>query len=113
MKKNNKVEPPKPSSVEINGEGRIKARILDAESGLRELTNVYAVRIHSRKFYALIMNDYLPTLGKVEGSVTFLSKEGELPYRGIRGFYKHQHNEFTLLIEDHIQINEDEMKEEE
>lgn len=111
--KNNKVDPKKPASIEINGEGRISARILDAESGLRELTNVYAVRIHSRKFYALIMNDYLPTLGKVEGNVTFLSKEGELAYRGIRGFYKHQHNEFTLLIEDHIKIDEDEMKEEE
>lgn len=79
--------------------GRIHARIIDAQSGLKELHGVFAVRIHSKDVNVLIMNDYLPTLGKVDGSVTFLTAQGEHPYRGIRGFYKHQHNEFTLLVE--------------
>ena len=48
------------------------------------------------------MNDYLPTIGRVDGSVTFLNREGERRYGNIRGFYKHQHNEFTLLIEEYL-----------
>ena len=80
--------------------GQINARIIDAKSGLKVLAGVYAVRIHSKDFYALIMNDYLPTLGKIDGDIIFLNHEGEHPFRGIRGFYKHQHNEFTLLVEE-------------
>lgn len=81
--------------------GRISARIIDVSSGLKAIEGVYAVRIHSADFTALIMNDYIPALGKIDGDVTFLSRDGEYPYYGIRGFYKHQHNEFTLLVEEH------------
>ena len=81
--------------------GRISARIIDVRSGLKAIEGVYAVRIHSADFTALIMNDYIPALGKIDGDVTFLSRDGEYPYYGIRGFYKHQHNEFTLLVEEH------------
>lgn len=91
--------------ADLKDGGRINARIIDARAGLRVLDGVYAVRIHSRDFYALIMNDYLPTLGKVEGDVIFLNRDGEYPCLGVRGFYKHQHNEFTLLIEEHTAGN--------
>ncbi len=86
---------------ELRDAGRISARIIDVSSGLRAIEGVYAVRIHSADFTALIMNDYIPALGKIDGDVTFLSRDGEYPYHDIRGFYKHQHNEFTLLVEEH------------
>ena len=85
--------------AEQNDKGRINARIIDVSSGLKVISGIYAVRIHSKDFYALIMNDYLPTLGEIDGDIIFLSRDGEHPYRGIKGFYKHQHNEFTLLVE--------------
>ncbi len=87
---------------EIRDAGRINARIIDARSGLQTVHDIYAVRIHSKGFRALIMNDYLPTIGRVNGSVTLLNNEGEHHYEQIRGFYKHQHNEFTLLIEEYL-----------
>ena len=87
--------------AELRDAGRINARIIDAASGLKVISGIYAVRIHSRDYYALIMNDYLPTLGKIDGDIIFLNQDGEHPYHGIRGFYKHQHNEFTLLIEEY------------
>ncbi len=80
--------------------GRINARIIDTAAGLTTISEIYAVRIHSKDFHALIMNDYLPTLGKIDGDITFLSGEGEHSYFAIKGFYKHQHNEFTLLVEE-------------
>lgn len=87
--------------AELRNTGRINARIIDATSGLKVITGIYAVRIHSKDYYALIMNDYLPTLGRIDGDIFFLHQDGELPYHGVRGFYKHQHNEFTLLIEEY------------
>lgn len=84
--------------------GKISVRIIDVDNGLKQLSNVYAVRIHSKKFFALIMNDYLPTLGQIEGEIVFLSAQGEVHYDNIYGFYKHQHNEFTLLIEKRLPV---------
>ena len=86
---------------EFRNDGRINARIIDPHTGLTVLNGVYAIRIHSRYFNALIMNDYLPTIGKIEGNVSLLNKEGETHYDGIFGFYKFQHNEFTLLLEEY------------
>ncbi len=88
--------------AELRNAGRINARIIDARSGLRVLSGVYVVRMHDEGERRLFMNDYTPTIGKVVGDVILLSAEGEHAFRGIRGFYKLQHNEFTLLIEGYL-----------
>lgn len=80
--------------------GRIHARIIDYKNGLQVISNVRAVRIISGRYRLLILEDYLPTLGKVEGDVVIVTTNGETAYPRIRGFYKLQHNEFTLLIEE-------------
>lgn len=94
-----------PSIVEQQ-RGRIHARVIDEENGLRVIGGVLAVRVIDRHARVLIMEDYLPTLGKIDGSIVIVTREGEIPYRGIRGFYKHQHNEFTLLIEQRLPAGE-------
>lgn len=86
---------------ELRDKGRISARIIDVKAGLRVIEGVYAVRIHSVGYTALIMNDYIPALGKIDGDVSFLSRDVDYVYPNIRGFYKHQHNVFTLLVEEH------------
>lgn len=85
--------------AEVTGSGSIRARVIDEEKGLRLITGVNVVRLRSKAYNLLIMEDYLPALGKVEGSVTFLTRDEEYHLEGVRGFYKHQHNEFTLLLE--------------
>lgn len=83
-------------------DGRITARVVDARSGLQVLTGVYAVRMYDEGERRLFMNDYTPTIGKVVGDVVFLHPQGETAYRDIRGFYKLQHNVFTLLVEGYL-----------
>ncbi len=97
-----KKRAPHPSAAPVNryGVGNIRARVIDEENGLRVLTGVCVVRVRSKEYNLLIMEDYLPTLGKIDGSVTFLTREEEYRLDGVKGFYKHQHNEFTLLIEE-------------
>ncbi len=94
------------SYEDLKDHGRINARIIDAQTGLTVLSGVYAVRIRSKRFYGLIMNDYLPMLGQVDGDVVFLARDGEHPYHGVKGFYKHQHNEFTLIVEERLEQSE-------
>lgn len=88
----------KPTIVERQ-RGRIHARVIDEENGLRVISGVQGVRVIDRHNRMLIMEDYLPTLGRIDGSIVIITTEGEIAYDGIKGFYKHQHNEFTLLIE--------------
>jgi len=80
--------------------GKIKARIIDEQNGLQPLEYVQAVRINSKDYKLLIMEDFTPTLGQVEGKVTFLCRDKEVTLDNIVGYYKHQHNEFTLLIQE-------------
>ncbi len=84
---------------DLRDHGRINARIVDAAEGLKVIPRTYVIRVKDKNGLRLFMNDYLPTIGKVAGNVTFLTADGEVSYTGIRGFYKLQHNEFTLLIE--------------
>ena len=79
--------------------GKIRARVIDEEHGLRLLSGVYAVRLQSREYSLLIMEDYMPMLGQIDGTVVFLTEEREVRLEKIQGFYKHLHNEFTLLVE--------------
>ena len=79
--------------------GSIRARVIDEENGLRLLSGAYAVRLQSREYSLLIMEDYMPLLGPIDGTVVFLTSEREVRLEKIQGFYKHQHNEFTLLVE--------------
>lgn len=83
----------------LDSRGMISARIIDFESEIRELHGVYAIRIHSKHSKLLIMNNHMPTIGRIEGDVSILNAEGETAFKSIRGFYKHQRNEFLLLIE--------------
>lgn len=74
-------------------------RIISDKEGLKVLTDVIAIRLKSDKYHLLIMADYVPTLGEINGDITFITNKEEIKFENIKGFYKLQHNEFTLLID--------------
>ena len=78
--------------------GRITARIIDESTGIREIKKVHAVRIQSKDYVLLVMDDYSPTLGDIEGRVAILTEDNEEVYESIKGFYRLKDNEFTLVI---------------
>jgi len=86
----------------VRSKGSIKVRIIDERQGLTTLDNVYAIRIHSRNYVLLIMKDYSPTLGQIDGDVIFLVEDGEKTLRGVKGCFKQQENEFTMIIEEEM-----------
>lgn len=80
-------------------QGKIRGRIIDYRTGLREVDNVKAVRVHSKGYTLLIMQDFTPMLGKLEGDVCLVTADEEIEIKNVIGYYKHQDNLFTLVVD--------------
>ena len=76
-------------------------KILNIRTGLKTCENVKFVRILSEKYNLLIMRDYLPVIGEINGSVEF---EGEESFKleNIKGYYINKNNEFNLIIKEEL-----------
>ena len=62
----------------------IKVRIFDIENGLREYKDIKIIRIISKDYNLLIMKDYLPIIGEIEGSVDIKNDEVNLSFKDIK-----------------------------
>ena len=78
----------------------MKVRIFDLDKGLIEYENIKIIRIISKNYNLLIMQDYLPILGEIEGSVDIKNEEIELNYKNIKAFYMNSNNTFNLMIKE-------------
>ena len=58
--------------------GKIRVRIIDEVNGLQYLDNVRLIRLKSKTYKLLIMEDFAATLGQIEGDITFLSGDREV-----------------------------------
>lgn len=79
-------------------EGRITARVISMEDGLKEIRGVNLIRIKSREYNLLIMEDYMPVIGEIDGTVAIVSGEGEYQTGSMKGFFSHRKNLFSLMI---------------
>ena len=78
----------------------IKVRIIDIENGLREYKDIKIIRIISKDYNLLIMKDYLPIIGEIEGNVDIKNDEVNLSFKDIKAFYMNSNNEFNLMIKE-------------
>lgn len=85
--------------VNSNGEG-IKVRIFDLDKGLTEYEHIKVVRIISKDYNLLIMEDYLPIIGEIEGSVDIKGDGIDISFPKIRAFYMNSSNVFNLMIKE-------------
>lgn len=91
MDKNNKTNNSNEESREM------KVRVFDLQ-GLVEYEDVKIVRIISKDYNLLIMKDYLPIIGEIDGNVDIKSEKEEINLRNIKAFYMNSNNEFNLMI---------------
>ena len=78
----------------------IKVRIFDMENGLREYDNIKIIRIISKDYNLLIMNDYLPIIGEIEGSIDIKNDNINLSFPKVKAFYMNSNNIFNLMIKE-------------
>ena len=84
----------------MNDNKGLKVRIFDLEKGLIEYESIKIIRIISKDYNLLIMQDYLPILGEIEGSVDIKNEEIEINYKNIKAFYMNSNNVFNLMIKE-------------
>lgn len=78
----------------------IKVRIFDMEHGLREYENIKIIRIISKDYNLLVMKDYLPIIGEIDGSVDIKNDNVNLSFKNIKAFYMNSNNIFNLMIKE-------------
>lgn len=78
----------------------IKVRIFDMEHGLREYDDIKIIRIISKEYNLLVMKDYLPIIGEIEGSVDIKNDSINLSFKNIKAFYMNSENIFNLMIKE-------------
>ena len=84
----------------MNEGNGIKVRIFDLKKGLVEYEHIKVIRIISKDYNLLIMQDYLPILGEIDGSVDIKSEDIELNFKSIKAFYMNSGNVFNLMIKE-------------
>ena len=82
----------------------IHASVLSLSGGMKTYENVSMVRIVSRDYNILILKDYMPTIGKVKGSVQIVGKDIMESLDDIEGYYVFRQNQFELLIEEDMYV---------
>ena len=85
------------TNKENNESHEMKVRVFSLD-GLKEYENVKIVRIVSKDYNLLIMKDYLPIIGEIEGNVDIKSETEEVNLKDIKAFYMNSNNEFNLMI---------------
>lgn len=86
---------------------KIEAKVVDRENGMQEYDNIRMIRVVSKDYNLLIMEDYMPLIGEIAGSVEVVTDSDVIRFDPIHGFFMHKKNCFYLLIEDHLAEGED------
>jgi hypothetical protein len=84
----------------MNENNGIKVRIFDLEKGLVEYEHIKVIRIISKNYNLLIMQDYLPIIGEIDGNVDIRSDDIDISFKDIKAFYMNSKNVFNLMIKE-------------
>ena len=87
--------------------GKISAKIISFSKGFDVIDEVKRIRISSKDYSLLIMEDYMSVIGEIEGDLTVMGSDFTYEYKGIKGFYKHAYNEFEILISEEGKTSND------
>ena len=78
----------------------IKVKVFDIRNGMRVYDNIKIIRIISKDYNLLIMKDYLPIRGEIEGSVDIKNDVVNESFKNIKAFYMNSDNVFNLMIKE-------------
>ena len=87
--------------------GKISAKIISFSNGFVNYDEVKRIRINSKDYSLLIMEDYMSVIGEIDGDLTVMGSDFTYEYKGIKGFFKHAYNEFEILISEEGKTSND------
>jgi hypothetical protein len=78
----------------------IIVKLFSLTKGMEVYNDIKIIRIKSKKYNLLIMQDYLPVIGDVEGNIDFESDNNSINLENIKGYYMLADNNFSLIIKE-------------
>ena len=75
-------------------------KILSLKRGVEVLENVVSIKINSKKYNLLIMKNYTPIIGDINGTIEVQSENSSKKYENINGYYLNINNEFRLMLKE-------------
>ena len=78
---------------------KIYADVVDSVNGLHQYENIRMIRVKSKDYNLLIMEDYMPVIGEIDGFVEIVFDDSTIKLEDIHGYYMHKKNKFSLLID--------------
>ena len=94
--KDNKITQSK--QEDENNNAVIEVKVLNIRDGLKTYQNVYCLRINDKREKLIIMKDYMPIIGEVQGDIIIEMKDDTIKLSNITGYYMHYQNQFNLFL---------------
>ena len=77
----------------------LTVNVFDLKSGLITYEKVNYIRITSKDYNLLIMLDYIPIIGELQGKVDIKLEDKEIHLNNIIASYMNSNNVFNLMIQ--------------
>ncbi len=78
----------------------IKVNLLSIKNGLQEINDVNFIKVSSRDYKIIIMKDYMPIIGEIDGKIEIETIDRTIKLDNIVGYYMHKHNKFNLFLKE-------------
>ena len=77
----------------------ILVNVFELETGLTTYKDCEYIRIIDEKYNLLVMLDYTPIIGELNGNVDIMYNGKEIHYKNIKASYMNSNNVFNLMIQ--------------
>lgn len=77
----------------------ILVNVFELETGLTTYKDCEYIRITDEKYNLLVMLDYTPIIGEVNGKIDIMYNGQEILYEGVKASFMNSNNVFNLMIQ--------------
>ena len=77
----------------------ILVNVFELETGLTTYKDCEYIRIIDEKYNLLVMLDYTPIIGEVNGKFDIMYNGQEIHYEGVKASFMNSNNVFNLMIQ--------------
>ena len=78
----------------------MKVKIFSLNDGLTEYNDVISIKLVSKDYNLLILKDYIPIIGEVDGSIELKYQDNNLLMENVFAYYMNQDNVFNIIIKE-------------
>lgn len=77
----------------------ILVNVFELETGLTTYKDCEYIRITDEKYNLLVMLDYTPIIGEINGKIDIMYNGHEIHYEGVKASFMNSNNVFNLMIQ--------------